>query len=200
MNKRAAPASQGVLGSFAHIDTLEEAIDKAKSRGFEVRDVFSPVPVEGVQARLAPGPSPVRFATFVGGLTGLVGGMALGILTALIWNIVVAGKPVANHVPFVVLGFEAMILLGGFGTLFGLVIAARLPYRKFPPPAYREEFSKDRFGLWLGCPDSALSQATAFLEEAGAETAIPVGEPMSNKAAPDPKDPKTESEQRSTGR
>lgn len=175
MSKSSAATHQGVLGSFAHIDTLEEAIDSAKSKGFTVRDVFSPVPVEGVQEKLVPEPSPVRFATFFGGLVGLVGGMALGILTALVWNIVVAGKPVANHVPFVVLGFEAMILLGAFGTLLGLIIAARLPHTRFPGPAYREEFSLDRFGLWLDCKESDLETATALLEKAGAEYVTPVG-------------------------
>jgi hypothetical protein len=180
--------NQGVLGSFAHIDTLEQAIDAARSHGFEVRDVFSPVPVSGVLAKLAPQPSPVRFATFLGGLAGLIGGLALGILTSLIWNIVVAGKPVANHVPFMVLGFEAMILLGAFGTLFGLIIAARLPFTKFPGPAYREEFSKDRFGLWLGCKDDELQKALALLQNVGAESFNPVGSPTRGN------------EQRSTGR
>jgi len=166
----------GVLGSFAHVDTLVAAVDQAKQRGFEVRDVFSPVPVEEVQAKLANKPSPVRFYTFLGGLAGLVGGLALGILTSLIWNIVVAGKPVANHVPFMVLGFEAMILLGGLGTFLGLVVAARLPYRKFPGPAYQESFSKDRFGLWLGCKETDIKRATALLQSAGAESVTQIDE------------------------
>ncbi len=182
MTKRTADTSLGVLGSFAHIDTLNLAIDKAKTQGFEIRDVFSPVPVEGVQERLAKKPSPVRFYTFLGGLAGLVGGLALGILTSLIWDLIVGGKPVANHVPFVVLSFEAMILLGGLGTFLGLIIAARLPYTGFPGPAYKEVFSRDRFGLWLDCSENELDKAKTLLEEAGAETVNPVSEETEGRA------------------
>jgi hypothetical protein len=170
MTRSVVNGGPGVLGSFAHVDTLVEAIDEANRSGFDILDVFSPVPVEGVQAKLVTKPSPVRFATFIGSVLGMIGGLALGILTATVWNTIVGGKPVANHVPFVVISFEGLILMGALGTFVGLIIAAGLPFRGFPGPAYREEFSKDRFGLWLGCADGQVEKAKALLEKLGAET------------------------------
>lgn len=169
------PEPLGVLGSFLTPDALIEAIERAKDKGYEVRDVFSPFPVEEVEELVAPSPSPVRFATFFGGLSGVVGGFALCILTALIWNIVVGGKPVTNHVPFVVVGFELLILIGALFTFSAVLVFGRLPYRKFPGPAYRPEFSNDQFGLWLGCKDDKCDDARQLLAEAGAETIRRVG-------------------------
>jgi molybdopterin-containing oxidoreductase family membrane subunit len=166
---------QGVVGSFAHLDELLAAVRGERPDGVEVLDVFSPVPVEGVAEHLAPRPSPVRWFTFVGGLAGMIGGFALGIGSALIWNIVVGGKPVASHVPFVVIAFEGLILLGAIFTFLGILVAARLPYRKFPGPAHQPQFTEDRFGVWLGCAPERVAAARGYLERHGAESVLPVG-------------------------
>jgi hypothetical protein len=159
----------GVLGSFLHLDPLVEAAKGAAKKGYEVRDVFSPVPIEEIEKLVSPRRSPVRFVTFFGGLIGMIGGFALAIITAMIWDIIVGGKPVTNHVPFVVVGFELLVLIGALSTFLAVLVFSRLPYRRFPGPAYRPEFSKDQFGLWLTCPDEKCDDARQFLAEAGAE-------------------------------
>jgi len=166
----------GVVGSFAHLDELLAAVKGERPDGVVVRDVFTPVPVEGVDEHLAPSPSPVPFFTFIGGLAGMIGGFALGIGTALIWNIVVGGKPVASHVPFVVIAFEGLILLGAIFTFLGIMVSARLPYRKFPGPAHQPQFTEDRFGVWLGCGADEVDAAREYLEGHGAESVLPIGE------------------------
>jgi hypothetical protein len=165
-----APRRQtaGLLGSFAHVDALVEAVKAARAEGLEIKDVYSPVPVDEINELVMTKPSPVRFFTFAGGLTGLVGGLALGILTAMIWNITVGGKPVTSHVPFVVIGFEGMILLGALFTFAALLIFGHLPFTRFPGKAYRPEFSNDRFGLWLTCPKHQVNKARGVMEKAGA--------------------------------
>ncbi len=168
MFKERHPLEAGMIGSFAHLDCLEQALWAAKAQQMDVRDVYSPVPVEKAWEILKPQTSPVRFGTFVGGLLGAVGGLTLCILTSVIWNIVVAGKPVTSHVPFMVVTFEALVLLGAFGTLFGMLIAARLPFRRFPTAGYRPEFSEDHFGIWLSCPKGEEHKARQLLEKAGA--------------------------------
>ena len=160
----------GVLGSFLHLDLLIDAVRRAKDNGFEVRDVFSPVPIKEIEALVSPERSPVRFVTFAGGLFGMISGFALAILTALIWNMIVGGKPVTNHVPFVVVGFELLVLLGALSTFVAVLVFSRLPYTRFPGPAYRPEFSKDQFGLWIACPENNCDDARQYLAEAGAES------------------------------
>lgn len=167
---------KNMVGSFAHLDALQEAVDAAcDDRDLELRDVYSPVPVEGLDQKVLPGRSPVRFVTFTGAVSGLVGGFALAILTSMIWGMIVSGKPVTHHVPFVVVGFELTILLGAVSTFLALMLFARLPNRKFPGAAYRPEFSKDRFGIWLACDEAHADRARELLNHAGAEEVHAVG-------------------------
>jgi len=168
-------ARGGVVGSFAHLDTMLAAVEKAKAAGIEVSDVFTPVPVPEAYESLSPSVSPVRFVTLLGGLTGLVGGFYLAIRTSVIWDLIVSGKPVTHHVPFVVVGFELTILLGALFTLMALLGFAKLPYRRFPGAGYRPEFSCDRFGVWLDGRAQDVAAARALLEEQGAEEVHEVG-------------------------
>ena len=168
--------ASGVLGSFAHVDLLIRAVKDAKEKKFDVVDVFSPVPVEEVMAVASPKQSPVRFVTFTGGLFGILGGFSLAIATSLIWNMIVGGKPVTHHVPFVVVGFEALVLLGALFTFVAILFFGKLPYRRFPGPAYRPEFSREMFGLWIMCPDGDEDRARQFLVEAGATAVRRLGD------------------------
>jgi molybdopterin-containing oxidoreductase family membrane subunit len=158
----------GVLGTFAHLDTLLDAVREIVASEHEVRDVFTPVPVAELESIIPGKPSKLPLATLLGGFGGMAGGFALGILTALIWNIVVGGKPPANHVPFVVVAFEATILLGALATLAALLFFAKLPFRKFPGPGYRPEFSRDRFGVWVACTRAEMKDVEALLRDVGA--------------------------------
>lgn len=161
-----------VIGTFSHIDVLIDAVKAAAKGRYLVRDVFSPVPIPEVSDFLVPKKSPIRFWTFIGCLLGLIGGFALGIGSAMIWNIVVGGKPAVNHVPFVVMAFEALVLLGALGTFGAILVHGRLPYAKFPGPAYNGDFAVDKFGLWLECEESEAKEATSFLEESGALSVV----------------------------
>ena len=161
-------SQRDILGIFAHTDCLMQALGKARDEGIEIRDVYSPVPNEEVLEFLHPKRSPVRFATFIGGVSGLVGGLALTLFTSMIWNLVVSGKPVTSVIPFLIVGFEGTILFGAIGTLLALLATARLPNIKFPTNAYRPEFSDDRFGLWLTSPSDKVDFTLNLLKEAGA--------------------------------
>jgi hypothetical protein len=158
----------GVLGTFAHVDRLLDAVRAVSATEFEIRDVFSPVPVAELEGLIERPPSRVPYFTFAAAAGGLVGGLALCLLSAMVWNIVVGGKPVTAHVPFVVIGFEALILIGALGTFAALLLFARLPFTRFPGPGYRPEFSKDRFGLWVRCTRAEAQRVEAVLREAGA--------------------------------
>jgi molybdopterin-containing oxidoreductase family membrane subunit len=160
--------SRGICGVYAHEDSLLESVRAARDKGFTVREVFSPVPSHHILEVMRPGRSPVRFVTFVGGITGLVAGLALALWTSMEWDLIVGGKPVTSIVPFMVVGFEATILLGAIATLTALVLFSRLPYTRFPGPAFRPEFTKDRFGLWLVASDDRIEEARSLLEEGGA--------------------------------
>jgi molybdopterin-containing oxidoreductase family membrane subunit len=161
---------KGALGIFEDLDGMMDALERARERRVEILDVYTPVPDDEVLKFVSPRKSPVRYASFAGGLIGLISGMALAIGTALVWNLIVGGKPVTSMIPFLVVGFELTILLGALATLAALLLFGGLPYRKFPTEAYRPEFSEDRFGVWLGDPED---EARRLLAEAGAVEVLP---------------------------
>lgn len=159
---------RNLLGVFAHLDALVAALRRLSERDIPIAEVYSPVQSEEVIAAVEAGRSPVRIVTLAGAISGLAAGFALALLTSAVWELVVDGKPVYAIVPFVVVGFELTILLGALFTLVGLLVFARLPFRRFPSLGYRPAFSDDRFGIWVACPPARLDETRELFTGAGA--------------------------------
>jgi hypothetical protein len=159
-----------VLGIFAESAGAAAALREVRERGFRHVEAFMPVPDEEMLAAL-PGRPPVRWFTLLGGLAGAVGGLVLAALTSLIYNLVVGGKPPVAVVPYLIISFESTILLGGLGTLLGLLLGARLPRRKEPQP-WDVRLSEDRFGVAVDCNPEALELLARILAEHGAEDVL----------------------------
>jgi molybdopterin-containing oxidoreductase family membrane subunit len=161
---------------FDKHDALVEAVREARREGLEIRDVYTPVPSHEILDIVKPKRSPVRFVTFAGGIIGLVSGIALAEWSSLEWNLVVGGKPVTSLVPFMVVGFELTILLGGVATLLALLLFSGLPMRRFPTRGFRPEFTKDRYGLWLAPASGQRQEALSLLEDGGAVQVVDLDE------------------------
>ncbi|GAB4298316.1 MAG: hypothetical protein Kow0090_13730 [Myxococcota bacterium] len=159
-----------IIGVFGDIEGLFVALREAQSQGIEITEVFSPVANEKLDEFISAKRSPVRFVTFTGAVLGLAGGMAFALLTTLVWNLVVGGKPVTSIIPFLVVGFEFTILLGALATFFAMLFFARLPFFKFPHRAYRPKFSNDRFGVFFSLDEVKAEKAREILENSGAES------------------------------
>lgn len=143
------------------------ALEELRERGVGSVEAFSPVPDERILAALPRRPK-VRFFTLLGGLTGFAAGMALTVLTSLIYNLVVGGKAPATFIPYLVISFELTVLLGGLGTLVGLLIGAGLPRRR-EPPLWDDRLSEDRYGVAVSCNPEAVELLARILAEHGAE-------------------------------
>lgn len=162
-------ATRELLALFDHPDATLEAVRALRGKGIEVVEAYSPVPHAALY-ELVRGPrtSPVRLITLIGALVGLASGFALALGSSSLFELVVGGKPVYSIMPFMVVGFELLILLGALATLGGLLVLARLPQRKFPSPAYRPDFSVDRFGVHVAATPEQEGEARRLLAEAGA--------------------------------
>jgi molybdopterin-containing oxidoreductase family membrane subunit len=163
-----AAVHPGVVGSFAHLDSLILAIERLKQAGYRELQALSPVPHHAIDQALEKPPSPVRVFTLVGCLFGAAAGFALTIGATLHYPLIVGGKPILSIPPFLVIVFELTILFGGLLTLGGMLFNARLP-RVHVGPAYRPSFSEDRFGLWIGCEEKQYDEVERLLKDAGAE-------------------------------
>ncbi len=163
-------ATAAVLGVFAHVDTTVRAIRDLRAQGFSDFTVYSPVPVEEIEAVLeADRPvSPVRLFTLIGGLTGMLTGFGLTIWSALKWGLITGGKPVVSIPPFVIIAFELTILLGGLSTLLAILVLGKLPALR-RSPTYDPRFTVDRFGIAVTCAAERAEAASRCLRQAGAE-------------------------------
>src|SRR3990172_948174 len=96
------PTTETIVGVFAHVDTTVRALEELKAKGYHDLTVYTPVPVheiEDVVERDRP-VSRVRLFTLLGGLTGAFSGFMLTIWSAMQWNLVTGGKPIASLPPY----------------------------------------------------------------------------------------------------
>jgi hypothetical protein len=156
------------MGIFTYVDDAEAAIRALRQNGHQDLSVFSPIPYHELEQAQEQGPSLVRWFCLVGGIAGMAGGLTLCILSALFWPLVTGGKELVSLPPFMIIGYESMILLGGLFNLLGMLLLARLPQRSNPAP-YDPRFSEDRIGIWVPGTGDAVKRASALLEGHGAD-------------------------------
>jgi hypothetical protein len=163
-------AYQGVLGVFSHLDTTVQSLGRLEKLGFQPR-VLSPVPRHEILDALYPKPSPVRYYSLVGAITGTVAGFALATWTGRQMHpmaMLVSGKPVDAWPTYFVIGFELTVLFGALATMTGFLLHSRLPELRRRGP-YDPIFSDDRFGVFVPCEGHQWEEVKAALKAAGAE-------------------------------
>ncbi len=162
-----ATGYKAVVGVFTYIDDLVRAIDVAKEKKLDYR-VYSPVPHHLIEEATFPEKSPVRFITGTGAVTGLCFGFALAIMCSLDYPLRVSAKDVVSVPGFVVIGYECTILFGAIATLLAMLHFCRIPdiLRKV---GYDPRFSRDKFGIVLGCEGEQVDKTSKELKAAGAD-------------------------------
>ncbi len=127
-------------------------------------EVYSPRRMEETEPMMGRGPSPVRYWTLAGALSGLTAGFALAIGTALVNNLVVGGKHAVSILPYCVVGFECTILFGVLANFAGMLFHGRLiPFTV--PNGYDPRFSCDRYGICVSCPVEGVEFAKDIIAE-----------------------------------
>ena len=158
----------GVMGVYYYVDDVTAAIEALRQAGHGPVSVFSPVPHHAIEHALRQGPSLVRWVTFAGAALGLTGGFALCIYSVYSYPLVVGGKELVSLPPFVVIGYESMILLGSLANLVAMLALGRLPAVKRKAP-YDPRFSEDRIGVWVPCRGDEAARVRELLRGHGAE-------------------------------
>lgn len=167
----ANPTPGSVKSVYAHLDCLVEGIDQLKSAGFTDMVVTAPLPRHEIEELIYEGkPSPVRWFTLTGALTGGICGFSVCSLTHLNWPMIIpAGKPLVSIPAFMVLTFEATVLFGCLFTLVGLIVMCRLPSTNLQVEATDPRFSDDKFGLILnGLVPADVDRVKQILADTGA--------------------------------
>ena len=169
-----ATAKYGLLAEFdTTADTLHAAA-LVRDAGYRRWDVFTPFPVHGMDHAMGLKNSRVGWFTFCGGLTGFTCGMLMiWYMNAYNYPIAVGGKPLYSPIFSFPVAYELTILLGAFGSLFGMLFLNRLP-RLHHPLLKNKRFSlvtHDRFFVVIECSDPKYSETETrqLLEHAGSQ-------------------------------
>ncbi len=159
---------QGVLGAFPHVDTTLGAIEELKKARLGNVTVFSPTIRHEIDDAIDGPNSVVRRFTLVGALLGVTFGYWVSIWTGDYWPLVTGGKAIASWIPYTIIGFEMMVLVGCLATVAGMFINARIP-RLTTTVGYDPRFSSGHFGIFVACGEDKASQVEALLQKHGAE-------------------------------
>jgi len=158
---------QGVLGAFHEIDSAIHAIEELKREKYGEITVYTPTPRHEFEEALEAPPSRVRIFTLAFGLAGVTFGYWIAIWISDYWPLVVGGKPVASWVPYTILGFEVMVLIGGLATVFAMFALNRIP-RLTMTVGYDPRFSHGDFGVWVAAPPERAREVMDVLRKHGA--------------------------------
>jgi len=145
----AADAVAPIKAVYKHLDSLMEGIAALKRAGYRNPTVMTPFPRHEVEDLLYEGePSPVRWFTLLGGMTGATLAFSLASLTHANWPMILpGGKPVVSIPAFLVITFEGTILWGSLFTFTAMMLFTRLPSRGLPKAVEDPRFTNDRFGI-----------------------------------------------------
>ena len=157
----------GVLAAFRELDATVEAIEDLKRQKITEFTVYTPTPRHEIEHAVHPPPSPVRRFTLIGGLLGVTFGYWIAIWVSDYWPLVVGGKPVASWVPYTIIGFEVMVLIGALSTVAGMFINSRVP-KITATVGFDPRFSHGDFGIYVDAAPDRLREVEQTLRKHGA--------------------------------
>ncbi len=158
---------RGILAHFRELDSLCEAIEGLKHEKFRKVTVYTPTPRHEIEHAVDPETSPVRRFTLIGALCGATFGYWVAVWTSEYWPLQVGGKAFASWIPYTIIAFEMMVLVGGLATVAGMFINSRIP-RLVATVGYDARFSHGDYGIWVEDAPERLPTAEALLRKFGA--------------------------------
>jgi len=128
-----------------HFDCLKKW-EELKSSGVAEKNMtlIAPHPVHGLDEKLDPRPSRLRYVTLISAIFGCLFGFAFTIYcTVYSWGLVTGGKPLNSIAAYIVIAYELTILFGGVLSFKGFLFLARLPNLKqiLSPADYGNQYA-----------------------------------------------------------
>jgi hypothetical protein len=158
----------GVIGAFRELDSVVYAVEALKEKGIGEVTVYTPTPRHEIEHAVNAPPSPVRRFTLFGGLFGATCGYWIAIWASDYWPLVVGGKAIATWIPFTIIGFELMVLVGALSTVAGMFINSRVPKITLTV-GFDRRFTHGHFGIWVPAAADRARVVEETLRRHGAE-------------------------------
>ncbi len=158
-----------ILGHFENPDDLMHGIEKLQENNIGIYDVFTPMPIHGIEAKLGIKRSRLPIAAFCFGLVGTLTAFSMVYYMLVYdWPMNVGGKPAFAMPDFVPIMFELTVLFGAFGMVFTFFYANHL----FPGRAPRVmdmRATNDRFVIAIDIQSNPYPEKIDnLLKESGA--------------------------------
>jgi Protein of unknown function (DUF3341) len=158
---------RGVLGRFRELDATIDAIEDVKRQRVDDIQVFTPILNHEIEDAIGGPESPVRRWTLIGGFFGATFGYWIAVWTSDYWPLVIGGKAIATWVPFTIIAFELMVLIGSLATVAGMFVNAGIP-NLTATVGYDPRFSEGDFGVFVEVPAERARAIEDILRRNGA--------------------------------
>ena len=156
-----------ILATFEDYSEFVNALRNLKDSGAAEYEAYGPTNLREIEELMPAQSSFVRGWASLGGVFGLALFWVTCILSALLYNLVVGGKPPISNVPYIIPAYEGTILLGSISAfLAGLAYAVLIP--RYPPKSYDVRFSEDVYGIEVKCEADDRAGVVDLLTRAGA--------------------------------
>ncbi|MDF3077327.1 MAG: hypothetical protein K0S09_1216 [Sphingobacteriaceae bacterium] len=158
-----------ILGSFDDPDDMMHGIDKLKENDISIYDVFTPMPIHGIEEKLGYKRSRLPIVAFLFGITGTFTAFTM-IFYMLVydWPMNIGGKPAFAAPDFIPIMFELTVLFCSYGMAFTFFFRNHL----FPGRAPRVmdlRATDDRFVIAIDAHTNPYPEKiNDLLKEAGA--------------------------------
>lgn len=162
----------GVVAEFETPAAIYAAAEKVTAQGYTRVDAHTPFPVHGLDGALRQGPSPLGWIVVCCGLTGIaLAQLMMWWMNAVDYTMWVSGKTPYAWQTTIPVTFECMVLLSGFGAVFGMFFLNRLPRLHHPIFQHSSiwRVTDDRFFLSIEATDPKFDshQTPRLLESLG---------------------------------
>lgn len=162
----------GIVAEFESAAAIYEAAKKTTDAGYTRVDAHTPFPVHGIDAQLRQPQSGLGWIVVCCGALGIaLAQLMMWWMNGVDYPIWVSGKTPYAWPTTIPITFEMMVLLSGFGAVFGMFGLNKLP--RLHHPIFRHStfhrFSDDRFFLSIEATDPKFdsSETVRFLEGVG---------------------------------
>ncbi len=107
-----------ILGLFADPDEMMDGITKLQENNIGIYDVYTPMPIHGIEEKLGYKRSRLPIAAFCFGITGTICAFSLLYYTLVYdWPMNIGGKPAFAMPDFIPVMFEMTVLFCAFGMV-----------------------------------------------------------------------------------
>lgn len=162
----------GIVAEFDSAAAIYQAAAKTTAQGYRRVDAHTPFPVHGIDKALNQNESPLGWIVVCCGLTGIcLAQLMMWWMNSHDYAIWVSGKEPYAWPSTIPITFECMVLLSGFGAVFGMFGLNRLP--RLHHPIFQHStiwrVTDDRFFLSIEATDAKFDRAQTkkFLESIG---------------------------------